>query len=95
MRENVDGQKESLESLLHRVLKLHKDPMIQWHTFLGFFTKRGCLRPNEKINLQINKKPSGSGLSDAEDVDEKVQELDESFETKKMRLVKEHKQKLV
>jgi hypothetical protein len=51
VRENVDGQKETLENLLHRVLKNHKEPVIQWHTFLGFFTKRGKLRDNEKVNL--------------------------------------------
>ena len=63
VRENVDGQAETLENLLHRVLKFHKEPLIQWHTFLGFFTKRGRLRESEKINLQLNKKTkSGSDL---------------------------------
>lgn len=41
VRENVDNVKETLEQLLHRVLKQHKSSVIQWHTFLGFFTKRG------------------------------------------------------
>ena len=51
VRENVDGVKETLENLLHRVLKTYKEPVIQWHTFLGFFAKRGRLRENEKLNL--------------------------------------------
>ena len=42
VRENIDHQKESLEQLLHRILKTHKaDAKIQWHSFLGYFTKRG------------------------------------------------------
>lgn len=55
VRENVDQQKESLEQLLHRILKTHKaDAKIVWHSFLGYFTKRGQLRDSEKINLQLN-----------------------------------------
>ena len=63
VRENVDGVKESLENLLHRVLKLFKEPNIEWHTFLGFFSKRGRLRENESLNLQLNKKRRLSGSS--------------------------------
>ena len=55
VRESVDGVKESLEVLLHRILKNYKGPTIEWHTFLGFFTKRGRLRDSEKLNLQLNK----------------------------------------
>ena len=51
VRENVDGIKETLENLLHRVLKTYKQPTIEWSTFLGFFTKRGRLRESEKLNL--------------------------------------------
>ena len=51
VRENIDGVKETLENLLHRVLKIYKEPNIEWHTFLGFFSKRGRLRENEKLNL--------------------------------------------
>ena len=54
VRENVDGVKESLEQLLHRVLKTSKET-IQWHQFLGFFTKRGQLRESETLNLQLSK----------------------------------------
>ena len=51
VRVNIDDVKETLENLLHRILKTYKEPIIQWHTFLGFFTKRGRLRENEKLNL--------------------------------------------
>lgn len=55
VRVNVDGAKENLEALLHRILKQYKEAVIQWHTFLGFFTKRGRLRESEKLNLQLKK----------------------------------------
>ena len=38
------------------MLNSHKQESIEWHTFLGFFTKRGQLRDNEKLNLKLNKK---------------------------------------
>ena len=57
----VDGVKESLEDLLHRVLKTYKQPTIVWSTFLGFFTKRGRLRESEKLNLQPNKRAGNMG----------------------------------
>jgi|TARA_B110000285_G_C15136605_1_gene627392 hypothetical protein len=61
VRETVDGVKESLEDLLHRVLKTYKQPTIEWSTFLGFFTKRGRLRESEKLNLQLNKRAGNMG----------------------------------
>lgn len=51
VRESVDSARESLEALLQRILKTYKEPSIHWHTFLGFFTKRGRLRDSEKLNL--------------------------------------------
>lgn len=96
VRENVDGQKETLESLLHRVLKFNKEPTIQWHTFLGYFTKRGRLRESEKIKLELNKKPKNSSSPfGSGDEKEEGDDLDESFETKQYRLNKALKQKLV
>lgn len=89
VRESVDGVKESLESLLHRILKNYKGPNIEWHTFLGFFTKRGRLRESEKLNLQLNKgqkaKDEDDGLDDASDGGES----NRSFETKKRALEKQ------
>jgi len=55
VRENVDCEKETLEDLLIRVKTTFKERDIQWHTFLGFFSKRGRLRDNEKINLHLKK----------------------------------------
>jgi len=52
------------------VLKINKEPTIQWHTFLGFFTKRGRLRDEEKINLQINKKPKSSSSQFGSDIED-------------------------
>ena len=69
VRESLDGVKESLEDLLHRVLKTFKEARIEWHTFLGCFTKRGRLRETERLNLQLNKK------------DGKIDDLDGALET--------------
>jgi hypothetical protein len=89
VRESVDGVKESLEVLLHRILKNYKGPTIEWHTFLGFFTKRGRLRDSEKLNLQLNKgqkaKDDDDGLDDLSDGGES----DRSLETKKRALEKQ------
>lgn len=94
VRENVDGVKETLEGLLHRVLKTYKEDTIQWYTFLGFFTKRGRLRDNEKLNLQLNKK---AGRTDGfEEVSMMSgQEQEEEFDMKQHRLNRALKQKLV
>ena len=48
VRESVDGERETLENLLLRILKLYKQETINWNVFLGFFTKRGRLRDNEE-----------------------------------------------
>ena len=60
VRENLDGLKESLEGLLIRMKNTYRETFIQWHTFLGFFSKRGRLRDNEKVNLQLKHKISRS-----------------------------------
>ena len=91
VRETVDKETETLEELLHRTLKEYKREKIQWHTFLGFFTKRGRLRENEKLNLQLNKK----NKDDDDDISQKSAESDESEETKQNRLMKQFKHKLV
>jgi hypothetical protein len=52
VRTSVDGAPETLEELLHRILKTHKfEGNIKWNAFLGYFTKRGMLREGDKINL--------------------------------------------
>lgn len=96
VRESVDGVRENLESLLHRVITSHKQENIEWHTFLGFFTKRGQLRDNEKLNLKLNKKPRKSGtefcLDDASRVSS---EEEEDLDSKKHRLERQRDRLLV
>lgn len=94
VRESLDGVKETLESLLIRVKTTFKEPVIQWHTFLGFFSRRGRLRENEHINLQLKKQRRLSG-SDFDDDEKGDQEVVEDAETKRVRLQKQLKQKLV
>jgi hypothetical protein len=98
VRETVDREKEVLLDLLLRVKNEYKKPTIEWHTFLGFFTKRGRLRDNEKLNLQLNKKKnaddldalsSGSNMS-AESYEEKKKKLE-----KDVRRQLKEKQRLV
>mmetsp|Transcript_9389 Transcript_9389/g.14315 ORF Transcript_9389/g.14315 Transcript_9389/m.14315 type:complete len:545 (+) Transcript_9389:1809-3443(+) len=68
--------------------------MIEWHVFLGFFTKRGRLRESEKLILQLNKKNKAAELA-LEEVSHASSMSDESFESKQYRLTREFKQKLV
>lgn len=85
VRENIDHQKESLEQLLHRILKTHKaDAKIQWHSFLGYFTKRGQLRDSEKLNLQLNSQKQNSGFNDSDS--NNSQEEEDDYETKQYKL---------
>ena len=42
---------ETLESLLHRVLKTYKSENIKFQTFLGFFSKRGRWREGEEPKI--------------------------------------------
>lgn len=41
VRESVDGEKETFEDLLSRVLNEYPDQTIDWIHFLAFFSKRG------------------------------------------------------
>ena len=49
VRETTDEDRESLDNLLMRISKEHKDERIDWMQFMVYFTKRGKLRPNEQI----------------------------------------------
>lgn len=92
VRINVDREKESLESLLHRVLKEHKEPRIKWTTFLSFFSKRGRLREHEQMELIHAQENTADGMDELMDISF---HSDESFETKHYRLTKQFKQKMV
>jgi len=51
VRISVDNHMETLESLLHRVMKTYKSENIKFQTFLGFFSKRGRLREGEEPKI--------------------------------------------
>jgi hypothetical protein len=41
VRQSIDGEKETFEDLLSRVLNDYPEQTIQWIHFLAFFSKRG------------------------------------------------------
>ena len=43
VRESVDGDRETFEALLLRLINDYKKPQISWLVFLGHFSKRGRL----------------------------------------------------
>jgi hypothetical protein len=93
VRTSVDNVSETLEQLLHRVLKTHKaEGQIKWDAFMGYFTKRGQLRDGEKINLYLSSK---AGAKDVDDDSEEALEEEEDWEAKQYRLSRELKQKLI
>lgn len=93
VRTSVDNVGETLEELLHRVLKTHKaEGQIKWNAFLGYFTKRGQLRDGEKISLQLS---SQAAAKDMDEDSEEALEEDEDWEAKQYRLGRELKQKLI
>ena len=50
-RRTIDGEAESFEDLLNRVLTEYKEESIGWIQFLGFFSKRGKLQGYNQIQL--------------------------------------------
>lgn len=81
VRESVDGEHETLEGLLLRLLDKYKKPEIHWYTFLGFFTRRGRLRENEEFKLRKLDR------STQQELDELISQItDEDIESKKYRL---------
>ncbi len=55
VRESVDGEKETLEGLLNRILNDFKKPSISWLQFLGHFSKRGRLQGYNEIEVSPSK----------------------------------------
>jgi len=90
VRESTDGEKETLDGLLERLFKTYKSEKILWHTFLGFFTKRGRIRDGEKINLLFEKKVTQQS-SLLETLSTRDNEIEESAVDKEERLKKELK----
>lgn len=60
-RRTLDGDTETFEDLLSRVLVDHKEETISWLQFLGFFSKRGKLQGYNQIQISPTR---GKGLSD-------------------------------
>ena len=55
VRESIDGDKETLEGLLNRILNDFKKPSISWLQFLGHFSKRGRLQGYNDIEVSPSK----------------------------------------
>ena len=51
VRESLDGERESLETLLYRLMNDFKKPSISWLQFLGHFSKRGRLQGYNDIDV--------------------------------------------
>ena len=51
VRESLDGENESLETLLYRIMNDFKKPNISWLQFLGHFSKRGRLQGYNEIDI--------------------------------------------
>ena len=51
VRESLDGEKESLETLLYRLMNDFKKPNISRLQFLGHFSKRGRLQGYNEIDV--------------------------------------------
>ena len=56
VRISVDNDKETLENLLIRILDSFapSHPLINFYTFIGFFTRRGRLREGEAANFRAH-----------------------------------------
>lgn len=47
VRETTDKDRETLDGVLLRISKEHKEARINWDNFIVHFTRRGKLRPGE------------------------------------------------
>lgn len=56
VRKTVDGEKETLENLLNRVIVEFKEESINWTKLLGFFSKRGRVEGYIELNISPSKK---------------------------------------
>ncbi len=56
VRINVDGEKETLENLLNRVLNEFNEETIIWLKFIGFFSKRGHLEGYNELTISPSKR---------------------------------------
>lgn len=90
VRETTDKDRETLDSLLLRVSKEHKNVRITWDDFIIYCTKRGKIRPGEQIIF------SGFAISDIDTARAETKRFeDEDPEEVKWRLQKSLKDQLV
>jgi len=90
VRETTDLDRETLDGLLLRVSKEHKEVRISWDTFMVHFTRRGKLRPGEKIVF------SGFAVADIDTARAETARFeDEDPEEVKWRLQRHLKEQLV
>jgi len=90
IRETTDMERETLDGLLLRVSKDHKEERITWDQFIVNFTKRGKLRPNEEMVF------SGFAITDIDTARAETQRFeDEDPEDIKWRLQRNLKESLV
>jgi hypothetical protein len=89
-RETVDGERETLDSLLFRVDKEHARDRITWEQFLINFCKRGKLREGEQLQF-------GPPLKSEAEIYEESQRngIEEDVEDKQYRLMRSLKEKLI
>jgi hypothetical protein len=55
VRESLDGEPETFENLLLRLMNDFKKPQISWLQFLGHFSKRGRLQGYNEIEISPSK----------------------------------------
>lgn len=90
VRETTDQDRETLENLLERVEKEHKEERITWEQFMVNFTRRGKLRPDETIVY------SGFAISDIDTARAETERYqDEDPDDIRHRLRRTLKEKLV
>ena len=56
VRVNIDGEKETLENLLNRVINDYGEELVTWIKFIGFFSKRGRLEGYYELNISPSKR---------------------------------------
>ena len=66
VRESIDGDRETLEGLLNRILNDFKRPSISWLQYLGHFSKRGRLQGYNEIEVSPSKEKVQQFLTMAE-----------------------------
>ena len=50
--------------MLVRINKTWKQETITWHTFMGYFTRRGRLRDNESAKFKAKRSPDDLGADE-------------------------------